>query len=240
MKSARFARVRCALCAVRGAGCAASAAILIYSAGCARPAPVPAFPPSPAELRAEAARRRLDAARGERDKLLVEKTAQQETLEKLEAGLRETRAADTPYLLVDIAHRRVVYYEEGRLAKVCEASVGSGKRLKMVDEEREWQFETPRGEYKVLGKIKDPVWHKPDWAFIEKGEPVPPMDSPLRKEKEVMGLYALDLGDGYKLHGTKEEGRIGTPASHGCIRLESECITYFYQRVPVGTPVYMF
>jgi L,D-transpeptidase YbiS len=185
-------------------------------------------------------RTRLDAARNEREKLLAEKTMQQEALEKLEATLRETRPEDTPYLLVDIAHRRVVYYEQGRLAKVCEASVGSGKRLKAVDEDREWQFETPRGEYKVLGKIKDPVWHKPDWAFIEKGEPVPPMDSPLRKEKGTMGAYALDLGDGYKLHGTKEEGKIGTPVSHGCIRLESECITYFYQHVPVGAPVYMF
>lgn len=215
---------------------------LLCAASCAQPAraPAPPLPPDPAELRLAAARSHFNDVNAEHEKLLAARDAQQEALEKLDAGLRETRPADTPYLLVDIAHRRVVYYEQGRLAKVCEASVGSGKRLKMIDEEREWQFETPRGEYKVLGKIKDPIWHKPDWAFIEKGEPVPPMDSPLRQEKGTMGPYALDLGDGYKLHGTKEEGKIGTPVSHGCIRLETECITYFYQHVPVGAPVYMF
>src|SRR5207237_1280843 len=55
---------------------------------------------------------------------------------------------------------------------------------------------------KVLRKIEDPVWTKPDWAFVEAGEPVPPLDSPLRKIKGHLGKYALDLGDGIMIHGT--------------------------------------
>jgi L,D-transpeptidase YbiS len=216
---------------------------LLLAGSCARQAPAPAAAPAPPtalELRAQSAHARLDAALAQRDRLQAQRNEELSALERLTETLHATRAEDTPFLLVDIAHRRVVYYDQGRLAKVCEASVGSGKRLKAVDEEREWQFETPRGDYKVLARIKDPIWHKPDWAFIEKGEPVPPMSSPLREEKGTMGPYALDLGDGYKLHGTKEEGKIGTPVSHGCIRLETECITYFYQHVPVGTPVFMY
>lgn len=39
------------------------------------------------------------------------------------------------------------------------------------------------------------------------------------------------------IHGTHEEGLIGTPASHGCIRLRNADILQLWQGAPVGTPV---
>lgn len=41
------------------------------------------------------------------------------------------------------------------------------------------------------------------------------------------------------LHGTPEEGLLGTPASHGCIRLSNEAIVALYDKTPVGTLVYI-
>lgn len=39
------------------------------------------------------------------------------------------------------------------------------------------------------------------------------------------------------IHGTDEEGRLGKPASHGCIRMENQAVIALFDRVPVGTIV---
>jgi hypothetical protein len=39
------------------------------------------------------------------------------------------------------------------------------------------------------------------------------------------------------LHGTNQESLIGTPASHGCVRLRNADIIDLYDKVPSGTPV---
>ena len=47
--------------------------------------------------------------------------------------------------------------------------------------------------------------------------------------------------DSYKryiyIHGTSEEGRLGTPASHGCIRMKNKDVIDLYKIVEVGTLV---
>jgi len=55
----------------------------------------------------------------------------------------------------------------------------------------------------VLGKIENPVWTKPDWAFVEAKEAIPPPDDPSRKVQGELGKYVFNLGDGYLIHGTK-------------------------------------
>lgn len=39
------------------------------------------------------------------------------------------------------------------------------------------------------------------------------------------------------IHGTDEEGRLGVPASHGCIRMRNQEVINLYERVPIGTLV---
>ena len=39
------------------------------------------------------------------------------------------------------------------------------------------------------------------------------------------------------IHGTSEEGRLGTPASHGCIRMNNKDVLELYNKIPVGTKV---
>ena len=47
--------------------------------------------------------------------------------------------------------------------------------------------------------------------------------------------------DSYKryiyIHGTSEEGRLGTPASHGCIRMKNKDVIDLYKIIEVGTLV---
>jgi lipoprotein-anchoring transpeptidase ErfK/SrfK len=39
------------------------------------------------------------------------------------------------------------------------------------------------------------------------------------------------------IHGTNEEHKLGTPASHGCIRMKNEDVAELFKLVPVGTEV---
>jgi len=39
------------------------------------------------------------------------------------------------------------------------------------------------------------------------------------------------------IHGTDEEGRLGKPASHGCIRMKNQAVIDLFQQVPLGTLV---
>ena len=39
------------------------------------------------------------------------------------------------------------------------------------------------------------------------------------------------------IHGTSEEGRLGTPASHGCIRMKNKEVIELYEKIRIGTLV---
>ena len=64
----------------------------------------------------------------------------------------------------------------------------------------------------------------------------------------ILWLDGLEKGknmgegiDSYKryiyIHGTSEEGRLGAPASHGCIRMKNKDVIDLYRMVEVGTLV---
>ncbi len=69
---------------------------------------------------------------------------------------------------------------------------------------------------------------------------VPPVGTVNRKIPGELGNYALDLGDGYLLHGTPHKDSIGRARTHGCIRLGDDDVAWLYEHVPVGTPVYIY
>lgn len=150
--------------------------------------------------------------------------------------------ADAPQsgtlITVDLAKNEIYLFDDGQLVDKAPVASGSEKTLRYGN--KIWVFHTPRGLLKVLRKIKDPVWTKPDWAFIENGDPIPPPDSPKREVKGELGKYALDLGGGYLIHGTNDQDSIGRRVSHGCIRVPNDMLEELWDATKVGTPVYIF
>ena len=69
---------------------------------------------------------------------------------------------------------------------------------------------------------------------------VPPLGTRNRLIDGELGLYQLDLGDGYLLHGTPHEESIGFATTHGCVRLRGQDIEWLFANVPVGTAVYLY
>jgi lipoprotein-anchoring transpeptidase ErfK/SrfK len=58
--------------------------------------------------------------------------------------------------------------------------------------------------------------------------------------RNFLGKYALALGDGILIHGTKDKKSLGRPASHGCIRVPSDLLAKIWKEARVGTDVYIF
>lgn len=102
-----------------------------------------------------------------------------------------------------------------------------------------------RGEGKPLGAIFK--------AKIYTGRQADIVQAPVSTGKDYVTTRILHLegtepgvnkGEGIDsfhryiyIHGTPEEGLIGTPASHGCIRMKNADVIELYERVSVGTPV---
>jgi len=157
---------------------------------------------------------------------------------RLDRQLRRT-APHSTYIVVDRTHNRLQLRRGGETVREAVCSAGSGMVLRDEARDREWTFDTPQGHFQVLSKIEDPVWKKPDWAFIEEGRP-PPSDPGDRFEFGVLGEYALYFGDGYMLHGTLYERLLGRSVTHGCIRLGREDLRAVYRNASVGTPIFIY
>lgn len=159
------------------------------------------------------------------------------SVEKL-AGQFASAFSNELYIAVNPGSNRL-YLRRGQ-QELLAALISTGTNDTLRSGKRRWVFDTPRGVMTVLRKKKDPVWLKPDWAFLEAGDSVPPRDSPLRVERGVLGAYMLDLGGGVMIHGTPHEDKLGRSVSHGCIRVGSADLQVLYDSVAVGTRVYIF
>lgn len=66
---------------------------------------------------------------------------------------------------------------------------------------------------------------------------VPPVGTLNRRLDGDLGRFALDLGQGYMIHGTMDEASIGEASTHGCIRVGNDDMAWLFEVVPVGTRV---
>jgi len=158
------------------------------------------------------------------------------------AALKRQLAAQGPRgwsIVVDTYHNRLRVYRGDQTVRVAVCSTGTGRSLRDPRDGRIWVFDTPTGEWKVQRKVRNPVWVKPDWAFIEEGE-LPPNNPRERMDDVSLGDYGLYLGDGYIIHGTLFQSLLGQPATHGCVRLGDKDLEYVYKTVPVGSRVYLY
>lgn len=126
-------------------------------------------------------------------------------------------------ILVDISERTLYLYQGGELFKTYRVAVGTPSHP------------TPRGTYRITLKRYMPSWGNPGsaWAANMPAYIPPGPGNPL-------GTRALNLdAPGIRIHGTSNNASIGTAASHGCMRMHRWDIEDLYERVEVGTPVFI-
>lgn len=168
---------------------------------------------------------------------------------KVEGLLHQSGAQAAPFIIVDTKNQRLFLFEHSQLLKeypVSSSAVGVGNA--------EGSNRTPLGLHKIVEKFGDgePIGmifkaRRPTGvlAHIEK-RPVKGQGDDVTTR--IMWLQGLEPGvnEGHGvdsharyiyIHGTPEEGLIGTPESHGCIRMNNTQVIELFNQVPVGTLV---
>ena len=95
-------------------------------------------------------------------------------------------------------------------------------------------YPTPTGNFSVIQKQKNPTWFPPDSRWAAGLGPVPAgRGNPLGTR--WIGTSAPAIG----MHGTPNPSSIGSMASHGCIRMYMGDVENLYERVVIGTRVFI-
>lgn len=149
---------------------------------------------------------------------------------------RATVQPNRKYVVVDVEQNELRFMDGARVLWRAPVGTGTGFRLS-TKTGRQWSFHTPSGTMQVQYKELNPAWFRPDWWFIENKLPVPPQESPLRKEEGGLGAAAVYLGDELAIHGTDKPELLGRRVSHGCIRLSNANAVRLFHNVQLGTPV---
>lgn len=160
-----------------------------------------------------------------------------------ESALLRRIAARSPrgtYVVIDRGNNRLYLRRGDEVLLESVVSTGSGAVLRETTGlQRTWTFETPTGHFRILAEKSNPVWTRPDWAFVEEG-----LDIPERLEDRfqygALGEYGLPIGDGYMIHGTLYERLLGHSVTHGCVRVGRDDLRQVVARVGPGSSVYIF
>jgi len=142
---------------------------------------------------------------------------------KPSVSTKEVASRYPSYLTLDRATFTLRLWENLKLAKTYTVAVGQEG------------LETPEGLYAIQEKEENPTWHVPEssWAGSLAGQDIPPGPSNPIKAR-WMGIF-----EGAGIHGTEETWSLGSAASHGCIRMAIPDVEELYDRVEVGTPIYI-
>ncbi|HET6999257.1 MAG TPA: L,D-transpeptidase family protein [Solirubrobacterales bacterium] len=142
---------------------------------------------------------------------------------KPEVTKSEVAAEYPSYLTLDRGSYTLRLFENLKLAKTYTVAVGQEG------------LETPEGLYQIEAMEENPTWNVPesDWAGSLAGQSIPPGPSNPIKAR-WMAIY-----EGAGIHGTEETSSLGTAASHGCVRMSIPDVEELYDRVEVGTPIYI-
>jgi L,D-transpeptidase ErfK/SrfK len=162
----------------------------------------------------------------------------QKNIQNLQKKILALQPRDV-YIVVDTGENRLYVKKSDKIIKQAVVSCGSGDVLQDPTGKRKWVFDTPRGEFYVKSKITNPYWVKPDWAFIEEGEPIPKKQED-RVEAGSLGDYALGFGDGFFIHGTLYTRLLGRNVTHGCVRVGDDDLKEIFKIVPIGTKIYIY
>ncbi|WP_407648395.1 L,D-transpeptidase [Gottfriedia endophytica] len=128
------------------------------------------------------------------------------------------RAGD-PFIIINKSINKLAFINEGKIQKVY--SVATGKTPKL----------TPEGLFNVVFKVKNPYFRK---KKIPGGDPRNPLGS------RWIGFDAENTdGTIYGIHGNNDPTSIGKYISNGCVRMRNEEVNELYEKVPIGTKVFI-
>jgi lipoprotein-anchoring transpeptidase ErfK/SrfK len=133
-----------------------------------------------------------------------------------------TRADIGEVIVIRRGTNKLFLYDGMKLRRTFQVATGQSR------------YPTPLGRFEVVVKWKNPWWYPPDSDWAKDAEPIPPgAGNPLGTR--WMGISSPAVG----IHGTPDSASIGYSVSHGCIRMHIPDVEWLFERVDVGTPVFI-
>jgi len=127
-----------------------------------------------------------------------------------------------PVVVIRRESKRLFFYDGEKLVRVFRVATGQP------------QYPTPLGRFRIIVKWRNPWWYPPPSPWADGLKPVPPgPGNPLGTR--WMGLSVPAVG----IHGTPDAASLGYSVSHGCIRMAIPSAEWLFERVEVGTPVFI-
>jgi lipoprotein-anchoring transpeptidase ErfK/SrfK len=135
---------------------------------------------------------------------------------------RITRRNFGPVVVIRRGSNRLYLYQGMRYQRVFGVATGEAR------------YPTPLGRHRIVVKWRNPWWYPPDSEWARGQRPIPPgPGNPLGTR--WMGLSAPLVG----IHGTPDAASIGYSVSHGCIRMQISDAEWLFERVYIGTTVFI-
>jgi hypothetical protein len=116
-------------------------------------------------------------------------------------------------VVVNIPSGTLELRDGGSVVRSYPVSVGSAR------------YPTPLGSFLLATVIWNPWWHPPESEWARDRKPTPPGPG------NPMGRVKLHMDELIFIHGTSSEGRLGAPASHGCIRMSNPDVVDLARRL---------
>ncbi len=149
------------------------------------------------------------------------------------------KKSDEPAIHISVAQQRLTLKRGGKPARTFRVSTS-----KFGLGSEEGSMKTPVGRFRIAEKIGagEPI----DIAYKAR-VPLPASADALKSDDLIMsrilwldGVEEANANTHARyiyIHGTNHEDQIGTPASHGCIRMKNADVAELFELVGVGTPV---
>ena len=177
----------------------------------------------PVAHRSAPGRRLMQSAAARQVSLAIRKHERSLELPFRELDPKVTEADLGKVIVIKRGSNQLLYYNGDKLKRSFRVATGQSS------------YPTPLGHYEIVTMQRNPWWYPPEGsAWAEGAEPVPPgPGNPLGTR--WMGISSPYVG----IHGTPDAASIGYSASHGCIRMLIPQVEWLFQRVDVGTPVFI-
>ncbi len=156
---------------------------------------------------------------------------------------------DGDVLYVSVRRQRM-YHVRGRMMRAQYVISSSAKGLGGEQD----SYRTPTGLHYVRERFGEGL---PPWSILQDRAPTGEIaDSTTAMTRDVitsriLWLSGMESGlnegghvDSYErwiyIHGTADEGSLGTPCSHGCIRMRNRDVIELFDRIPIGALVVIY
>ncbi|RBW70660.1 L,D-transpeptidase [Bacillus taeanensis] len=133
--------------------------------------------------------------------------------------LGENPIVGDPFIIVNKKINQLAFINEGEIKETYEVTTGKEQSL------------TPEGTFTVVVKAQNPYYRK-------KNIPGGVKENPLGTR--WLGFDAENTdGRIYGIHGTNTPHLIGYNLSNGCVRMRNNEVESLYERIPLGTKVFI-